>query len=199
MDDVASIRSKFEALRPFLDERRRRLWAAAEAIVLGHGGSTAVATATGLRRNTIRAGIRELQTSRSRSAAGSAATGEERRIRAPGGGRKPLTTHDPALPRARSRHASVVRWSVTLDPAQRLLPATWPSVTQPSTTLTVLALARAQGVRTYADCSDKDPDRLSADRWYAVRVWALSRPYWSQQEAVSGPGVKNCISRQPPK
>jgi len=120
MDDVASIRSKFEALRPFLDERRRRLWAAAEAIVLGHGGSTAVATATGLRRNTIRAGIRELQTSRSRSAAGSAATGEERRIRAPGGGRKPLTSHDPALlrdlealvePVARGDPMSPLRWT----------------------------------------------------------------------------------------
>src|SRR5229473_6333847 len=120
MDDVASIRSKFEALRPFLDERRRRLWAAAEAIVLGHGGITAVATATGLQRNTIRAGIRELQTSRSRSAAGSAATGEERRIRAPGGGRKPLTSHDPALlrdlealvePVTRGDPMSPLRWT----------------------------------------------------------------------------------------
>src|SRR6266568_695629 len=120
MDDVASIRSKFEALRPFLDERRRRLWAAAEAIVLGHGGSTAVATATGLRRNTIRAGIREFQTSRSRSAAGSAATGEERRIRALGGGRKPLTSHDPALlrdleavvePVTRGDPMSPLRWT----------------------------------------------------------------------------------------
>ena len=63
MDDVAVIRAKFEVLRPFLDERRRRLWAAAEALVRGHGGITAVATATGLQRATIRVGMRELQAS----------------------------------------------------------------------------------------------------------------------------------------
>ena len=61
MHDVTAIRSKFEVLRPFLDERRRRLWAAAEALVLGRGGITAVATATGLQRATIRVGVRELQ------------------------------------------------------------------------------------------------------------------------------------------
>ncbi len=64
MADVATIRTKFEALRPFLDERRRRLWAAAEAVALGRGGVTAVATATGLRRNTIHTGIDELRGAR---------------------------------------------------------------------------------------------------------------------------------------
>src|SRR5256885_996980 len=39
MQDVATIRAKFEAVRPYLDERRRRLWAAAEAMALGHGGA----------------------------------------------------------------------------------------------------------------------------------------------------------------
>ena len=63
MHDVPSIRAKFEVLRPHLDERRRRLWAAAEAMVLGRGGITAVATATGLERKTIRAGIGELEAS----------------------------------------------------------------------------------------------------------------------------------------
>src|SRR6266851_278895 len=103
MDDVASIRSRFEALRPFLDERRRRLWAAAEALVRGRGGITAVATATGLQRATIRVGMRELQASPVPSTEACAPMEEGRRIRAPGGGRKPLITHDPALPRARSR------------------------------------------------------------------------------------------------
>ena len=62
MSEVATIRAKFESLRPFLDERRRRLWAATEALALGRGGVTVVAQATALRRNTIQAGIRELQT-----------------------------------------------------------------------------------------------------------------------------------------
>ncbi len=58
---------------------------------------TAVATATGLQRNTIRGGIRELQTSPTAGTDTSAATQGERRVRAPGGGRKPLTSQDPAL------------------------------------------------------------------------------------------------------
>jgi glycine/D-amino acid oxidase-like deaminating enzyme len=93
MHDVAAIRSKFEVLRPFLDERRRRLWAAAEALVLGRGGITAVATATGLQRATVRVGMRELRTGPATSATGSAAAQEQPRVRAPGGGRKPLTMH----------------------------------------------------------------------------------------------------------
>src|SRR5438105_10936397 len=99
MHDVATVRAKFEALRPYLDERRRRLWAAAEAMVLGRGGITAVATATGLERNTIRAGIGELQASPTASTEteteAAAAADRVQRVRAPGGGRKPLTTEDP--------------------------------------------------------------------------------------------------------
>src|ERR671937_787352 len=57
MQDVATVRAKFEVLRPYLDERRRRLWAAAEALALGRGGMTAVATPPGLQRATICVGI----------------------------------------------------------------------------------------------------------------------------------------------
>src|SRR5947209_17682355 len=124
MHDVPSIRAKFEALRPYLDERRRRLWAAAEAMVLGRGGITAVANATGLERTTVRAGIRELQSSSKPSTAaeaeGGAATDRVRRVRVVGGGRKPLTIEDPALvrdleglgePPARGDPISPVPWA----------------------------------------------------------------------------------------
>ncbi len=121
MDDVAAIRSKFEVLRPFLDERRRRLWAAAEALVLGRGGITAVATATGLQRNTIRVGMRELHTSPTTSTEASAGpTGGVQRVRAPGAGRKPLTVQDPDLlsdlealvePVTRGDPMSPLRWT----------------------------------------------------------------------------------------
>ena len=70
MQDVAIIRAKVEALRPYLDERRRRLWAAAEAMALGRGGLTAVATATGLQHATIRVGMRELSGVRQRAPKG---------------------------------------------------------------------------------------------------------------------------------
>jgi hypothetical protein len=47
-------------MAPVLDERSRRLWAATESQQLGWGGITCVATATGLSRTTIAAGLREL-------------------------------------------------------------------------------------------------------------------------------------------
>lgn len=53
MQNVDFIKQKFETLCPFMDERMRRLWAAAEACALGRGGITAVAAATGLSRTTI--------------------------------------------------------------------------------------------------------------------------------------------------
>src|SRR6266571_7476337 len=122
MHDVPTIRAKFEVLRPYLDERRRRLWAAAEAMVLGRGGLTAVATATGLERNTIRVGIRELQAVPTDVTETDAAAAADRvhRVRGVGGGRKPLTTEDPALvsdlealvePSARGDPMSPLRWT----------------------------------------------------------------------------------------
>ena len=103
MHNVPSIRAKFETLRPYLDERRRRLWAAAEAMMLGRGGISAVANATGLQRVTIRAGIRELQADPGEATGADSAAAADRvqRVRAPGGGRKPLTTEDPQERRAR--------------------------------------------------------------------------------------------------
>jgi hypothetical protein len=87
MDDVNLVRQKFEALRPLMDERMRRLWAGSEAIALGHGGIAVVAAATGMARNTVVAGIREQRCG---------APGEPS-IRRRGGGRKRLTEQDPAL------------------------------------------------------------------------------------------------------
>ena len=62
-----------------LDERRRRLFAANEALALGHGGVTAVSEASGIARSTIYRGIAELQ-----------ALDDElgERLRRGGGGRK---------------------------------------------------------------------------------------------------------------
>ncbi len=58
---IERIRLKYPALDAVLDERSRRQWAAAEARDYGYGGVTAVATATGLARDTIQAGLRELE------------------------------------------------------------------------------------------------------------------------------------------
>ena len=88
MIDGEAIGERYRALAGELDERRRRLWAAAEARAAGYGGIAAVARATGIAENTIRFGLREL------------ACGETLppgRVRRPGGGRKPVAETDPTL------------------------------------------------------------------------------------------------------
>jgi Rhodopirellula transposase. len=81
LDMEAVIRQKYLALQAVLDERARRLWAAAESRSVGYGGDAVVASATGLMRTTIRAGREELES-------GDAPMS---RLRRPGGGRKSLT------------------------------------------------------------------------------------------------------------
>jgi hypothetical protein len=86
-DVVESLRAKFAAVLPHLDERQQRLVLAGEARSLGHGGIAAVAQASGASRSRISQGVAELE-------AGQAPLG---RVRREGGGRKPLTATDPAL------------------------------------------------------------------------------------------------------
>lgn len=114
------MREKYRALCGVLDERGRRVWAAAEASSLPYGGVSLVAKATGLSRTTIHAGIRELQESRRKPLA----AGRSRRA---GGGRKALTLHNPDLPQAleklvepttRGDPESPLRW--TLKSTRRL-------------------------------------------------------------------------------
>ncbi len=60
---------------------------------------TAVASATGLQRATIRVGVRELQGGPTTSTEHEPMAEAAQRVRAPGGGRKSLSTEDPALVR----------------------------------------------------------------------------------------------------
>jgi len=83
-----TLRTKYELLKPALNERARRLWAATEAMALGHGGIAAVVQATGISRPTISRGLKELK--------GGAAMEPERTRRA-GGGRKSNVEKDPTL------------------------------------------------------------------------------------------------------
>jgi hypothetical protein len=68
-----------------MNERVRRHWAAAEAMVLARGGISVVSRATGMSRNTIRVGIAELN-----ERGDSDRPSLDSRIRRPGGGGKPL-------------------------------------------------------------------------------------------------------------
>ena len=91
-DWAQSIKARFEALRPVLDERSRRLWAGAEAKAIGRGGIARVAESTGISRDTVRAGLRAVQAG---GGAGRELGGD--RLRRPGGGRKTLAERDPEL------------------------------------------------------------------------------------------------------
>ena len=82
-----SVARKYAVLRPHLDERQRRLLLGAEAHELGRGGIKAVAEATGVHPDTIARGVREVQ----------GQPEPQRRVRAPGGGRKKLSETDPQL------------------------------------------------------------------------------------------------------
>jgi hypothetical protein len=88
MVDIERVRSQFQRLEPFLDERGRRLYAANEAMALGRGGVMAVAAATGIARSTINGGMVELRAARNEIGRG---------IRRPGAGRKREVERQPGL------------------------------------------------------------------------------------------------------
>jgi hypothetical protein len=88
MIDIGAIGQRYEALQGVLDERARRLWAAAEAKTAGRGGFSAVLRATGMSSKTLTRGLRDLE-SGERLAPG--------RVRRPGGGRKAAKVLDPGL------------------------------------------------------------------------------------------------------
>jgi hypothetical protein len=116
MHTIAQLRMQYERLRPLLNERQRRLWAATAALALGRGGITWVAEATGLSRMTVRAGIRELHRQERQPERALA----PHRVRRRGGGQRPLTERDPTLlpdlerlvdPLTRGDPHSPLRWT----------------------------------------------------------------------------------------
>jgi transposase len=86
--DESTIRARYEAVAPLLDERARRLLAGAEAVAVGRGGVSAVARATGLARSTVQRGVADVR-------AGD--TGTKGRIRRAGAGRPSAEQRDPTL------------------------------------------------------------------------------------------------------
>lgn len=87
MVDASSIRDRFSAVSRSLNERGRRLFAAAEARTAGYGGISATARATGVARSTIGRGLKDI--AKPEKLAGV--------IRRPGSGRRALTRTDATL------------------------------------------------------------------------------------------------------
>jgi transposase len=86
--DIAAITARYEALKSQLDERSRRLVAAAESQAIGKGGISVVARATGISRPVIRQGIADLKDPTALAPG---------RVRREGGGRKRAVVKDASL------------------------------------------------------------------------------------------------------
>ena len=161
--EIVRIRRKWRALRPEMDERLRRQWAATEARDLGWGGVTAVARATGLSRTTITGGLRELAQPVKQRAAAAA------RVRRAGAGRRALVDVDPQLltaldgllePTTRGDPESVLRWTCK---STRRLAAELTRQRHPVGPRTVAALLRHAGYSLQANRKTREgarhPDR----------------------------------------
>ena len=106
----AIVVEKYAAIEAVLDERGRRVWAAAEARAIGYGGESLVSCATGLSRSTIRNGRQELDSGNS----------DLERIRRPGAGRPGIEQSQPGVkqalealvdPLTRGDPTSPLRWT----------------------------------------------------------------------------------------
>ncbi|MCP4405153.1 MAG: ISAzo13 family transposase [bacterium] len=91
METEKEIRARYQNIEWALNEKLRRLFAANEAKVFGHGGITLVQKATGVARNSIKQGLKEL--SKQEGAGPSPST----RVRKVGGGRKASVNKDKKL------------------------------------------------------------------------------------------------------
>jgi len=111
MIDEDSLQERNAAILPHLDERQRRLFAAAEAKAVGYGGIAAVSRITRIAASTIGRGLKDLDAPTPPSLG---------RVRRLGGGRKSLVSMDPKLledlnalvePNARGDPMSPLRWT----------------------------------------------------------------------------------------
>jgi len=87
MADASVIGERFASVGRGLNERSRRLFAAAEAKTAGHGGIAATSRATGIARSTIGRGLKDLNAPETLSGV----------VRRPGSGRQALTDTDATL------------------------------------------------------------------------------------------------------
>jgi hypothetical protein len=106
-----SLVRRYDAVKPHLTERQRRVWLGVEARELGSGGVRIVADAVGVSPDTVRRGRDELDDPQPL---------EVGRSRAPGGGRKRAEARDPGLvgaldklvdPQSRGDPMTPLRWT----------------------------------------------------------------------------------------
>jgi len=108
---IAQVERRYQVLAPYLTEQSSRVWAAAEALAIGRGGTAIVSEAAGVSRTTITKAKREV---------GRRPSVRPARQRRKGGGRTRLTVTDPTLlealdvlidPCTRGDPESPLRWT----------------------------------------------------------------------------------------
>ncbi len=111
--DTEMIKQRYALISPFLDERQRRLYLAAEAKVIGYGGVSTVSRMTGVSRSAISAGYEDYDQAKEKKLSPG-------RIRKEGGGRKRTVATDATLktdlealiePVTRGDPESPLRWT----------------------------------------------------------------------------------------
>lgn len=169
MAEDTLISRRWSVMREALDERQRRLWVAVEAQVLGRGGIAAVATATGVSRSTIRAGLAEIEAMQVSGRTDVEPARPGTRIRRAGAGRKRMEVQDDTLvadllslvdPLTRGDPQSPLRWTCkSLRTLAEQLRAIGHSVSH----VVVGQLLKAQGYRLQANAKviegNQSPDR----------------------------------------
>jgi hypothetical protein len=163
-----------------MNERMRRQWAASEASDLGWGGVASVAIATGLARNTISVGLRELEHRRNHPRAEVSL-----RIRQVGGGPKTLREMDPGLqtalealvdPATRGHPESPLRWTCK---STRTLARELQRQNHPVSDRTVAAMLKASGYSLQANRKTRQgsshADRNAQFEHISQRVLAFQR------------------------
>jgi hypothetical protein len=112
MKELSEIKTRYILIKPFFNEKARRLFLAAEAKAIGWGGIEKVSRATGVSSDTISHGCKELEEEPEVIESG--------KIRKPGGGRKKLIETDLTLlsdfdsliePTTRGDPESPLRWT----------------------------------------------------------------------------------------
>jgi hypothetical protein len=172
MIDRQAIRQRWDAVGSKLDERGRRMFAAAEVQAAGHGGLKIVSQITGLARSTINRGEDDLD----------AAPLTKGKVRRSGGGRKSIAANDPGLVPALER---LVEPATLGDPMRPLI---WVSKSMDKLAVALTELGHPVSADTVArelvklgfsrqsnrkaDEGSKHPDRNAQFEYINVKVVA---------------------------
>jgi transposase len=89
--NIEEIKQRFKIISPFMNEKQKRLFAATEATIIGHGGRTIVSRTIGMSRDIIAIGCKELKEENNPDII------DINKVRKEGGGRKSLIYKDATL------------------------------------------------------------------------------------------------------